>query len=858
MSEPSLQPSPESSSSPPREPASKPAAPSTGLLWAEEGTERISLVAEVAPLIPVLKTYTFAVPPALRATIQLGHRVVVGLGKSGRRAKGFVVGLSERPWDNTLRQVESLVDAESRLTPDLIELGRRIAAHYVSPIGLTLKAMVPESVRRQRGMKTVRYVRALTPREDGPDPPRTTRQDQPQSDRQDPPESEQAYPAPSNQVDPRQSDQGDPPQSDGAASEGARPVPRKLGAATLEKRERILSVLTRAGGESSVRFLLAAAGCTAAILKGMARDGLIEITERRQVQAGDELSEPRLPDFTLNDEQRAAFEAIRERLTADQFSVTLLHGVSGSGKTEVYIHAIRHVLAQGRQAILLVPEIVLTTQLVARLAARFDRVAVMHSGLTESQRSIAWRRVESGEANVVIGTRSAVFAPCARLGLICVDEEQEDSYKNLQTPRFHVRDVAIFRAHQLGIPVVLGSATPSLETWHNCQTRPEYARVALHKRVADRPMPVVHVVDMNTEQQAVGGDRVFSRLLERKLKEALERGEQAIILLNRRGYATRLWCPQCRQSVQCPRCNLSLVAHEAKGQAVCHHCYGRITLPRVCATLGCNQPLVRMGMGTQKVEAALAAEFPAARVRRVDSDTMHHRDLYVELVNDFEARRLDVLVGTQMIAKGLDFPHVSLVGVMAAESIAATADFRNQEKLFTLLTQVAGRAGRAELAGEVVIQTSLTDLPALRLARNHDYEGFAQRELALRRHLGYPPFRRLARLVVAHEREETCLQRAEEVGIALREVIARFNARGEGNAGGMLSNGEADGGFIADVLGPAPCTRPRLRDHYRYELLLRAGRASDLQQILRLLHSGSKGARGAKGLMLDVDPVAFD
>ncbi|MCC7291092.1 MAG: primosomal protein N' [Phycisphaerales bacterium] len=803
---------------PPREPASTPAAPSSGLLWSEEGTERISLVAEVAPLIPVLKTYTFSVPSDLRASIQLGHRVIVGLGKSGRRTKGFVVGLSERPWDTTLRPVESLVDAESRLAPDLIELGRRIAAHYVCPMGLTLKAMVPESVRRQRGMTTVRYARALAPHDE--------RQDQ--------------------------------PRSEGEGGEGARPARRKLGAAALEKRERILDVLARAGGESSVRFLLAASGCTATILKGMARDGLIEITERRQAQAGDELSQPRMPDFTLSDEQRAAFDAIRERLDAARFSVTLLHGVSGSGKTEVYIHAIRHVLAQGRQAMLLVPEIVLTTQLVGRLAARFDRVAVMHSGLTESQRSIAWRRVESGEANVVIGTRSAVFAPCGRLGLICVDEEQEDSYKNLQAPRFHVRDVAIFRAHQLGIPVVLGSATPSLETWHNCLTRAEYARVALHKRVADRPMPVVHVVDMNTEQQAVGGERVFSRLLERKLKEALERGEQAIILLNRRGYATRLWCPQCRQSVQCPRCNLSLVAHEAKGQAVCHHCYGRLTLPRVCPTLGCGVPLLRMGMGTQKAEEALAAHFPAARVRRVDSDTMHHRDLYVQLVSDFEARRVDVLVGTQMIAKGLDFPHVSLVGVLAAESIAATADFRNQEKLFTLLTQVAGRAGRAEASGEVVIQTSLTDLPALRLARNHDYEGFAQRELALRRHLGYPPFRRLARLVMTHEREETCLQRAEELAAALRGFIVKLSRSRQAQGGEPPGDGISDASFFADVLGPAPCTRPRLRDHYRYELLLRAGRAADQQQILRALRSGTKGSGGAKAVMLDVDPVAFD
>ncbi|MCG3130032.1 MAG: Primosomal protein N' [Phycisphaerae bacterium] len=767
----------------------------SGWLWSESPQQdRTGVVAEVAPIVPLLRTYSFLVPEALVPRVRLGQRVRVGLGRGARPTPGFVVGLTRESIRTTLHPVLEVIDEETYLDANLIALGRRLAAHYATGLGLVLKAMAPEAVRRERGLRAARFVRRVER----------------------------------------------PP---GGATGGAETSSPDRRARMTPQRRAVLEALDQAGAETPLDALREHVGVSDAVLRAMARDRLIEMVRRKVLSPTEEgaARHPRIPDFTLTDAQSEALQVIAGHIERGGFFVTLLHGVSGSGKTEVYVHAIRAAVARGRQAILLVPEIVLTMQLVGRLAARFDRVAVMHSGLTEAQRSVTWRRIASGDADVVIGTRSAVFAPCPRLGLICVDEEQESSYKNLQSPRFHVRDAAIMRGHQLGVAVVLGSATPSLETWFNSASRREYARVVLPRRVADRPMPEMSVVDMNVEAQALGRENVvFSRLLERKLREALERGEQSLLLLNRRGYATRLWCPQCRESVQCPRCSLPLIAHEARGQAVCHHCYSRIDLPRTCPSVGCAGALIRVGLGTQKVEEALKAHFPEARVRRADSDTMHHRDEYVRLVEDVERRRVDVLLGTQMIAKGLDFPFVSLVGVLAAESITATADFRNPERYFQLITQVAGRAGRGDFPGEVIVQTTLPQLPALRFARRGDYEAFAEHELAMRARLGYPPCRRLARGVVTHAREETALEHARTLATALREGIVR--------------SGASD----ADVLGPAPCARLRLRDRYRYEFLLRASSATDLQTLLAGLQAHPEARAARRGMIIDVDPVNFD
>ncbi len=754
----------------------------SGHLWVEEGEQQEGVVAEVAPLIPTNRTYSFSVPEPLGGSPALGQRVLVPLGRRGRLVEGFVVGLDRRVWESTLRPIDSLVDSASFLTPELLELGREIAVHYACPLGRTLKALTPEAVRRESGLKTVRYVRLMKPVEEIVD----------------------------------------------------------SGKRLSEKRRRILETLAPEHEPVPVDPLLDSTGVSPAVLRAMAHEGWVEITVRKILVEADPPDVALIePTFELNEEQRQALEKIHTEIDAGRFSVTLLFGVSGSGKTEVYIRAIRRVVAAGRQAILLVPEIVLTTQLVGRLASRFPDVAVNHSGLTDGERSRLWRQVAVGDKKVIIGTRSAIFAPCPALGLICVDEEQETSYKNLQAPRFNVRDVAIMRGNRLGIPIVLGSATPSIETWYNTEHRSHYRRVCIHRRVKDLPMPDVHIVDMRDEYVEQKRMVVFSRLMERLLAETLHRNEQALLLMNRRGYANRIYCPACKTSIVCPNCNVNLVVHSVRGQSICHYCRSRIETPTVCPNVTCGERLIQSGVGTQRVEDVLATLYPRARVQRVDSDTMRHRDQYQQIVDDFEARKIDVLVGTQMIAKGLDFPHVSFVGVVHADTSALAADFRAHERLFQLITQVAGRAGRADASGRVVVQTTTPALPALRHALKHDYQSFVAEELPARQRAGLPPFCRLARIVLSNSREETVRREAEALYGHIHEAINRLALPG------------------ADVIGPTPCVLSRLRGKYRYDLLLRATDAMVLRQLIAHLEQSNTLSTKAGSVIVDVDPVSL-
>ena len=760
---------------------------STGHLWIEEGQRVEGVVADVAPVLygGRDRTYSYSVPAMLESAVSVGQRVRVPIGRRGRCVTGFVVSLDRRVWDSTLRPLDSTIDPHSFLTPELVALGREIARHYHCSLGRTLKALTPEAVRQGRGMVKVRYARGV-----------------------------------------RGVDQLE-----------------AAGERISSQRRALLDVLSRENEPVRVETLLDLTGTSASVLRAMVKANWVEIETRLEEPAAPHNGEDDLlqaePDFEPNDEQRAALEAIGNALDAKRFGVTLLYGVSGSGKTEVYIRAMRRVVEAGRQAILLVPEIVLTTQLVTRLASRFHDVAVQHSGLTESQRSVIWRQVKSGEKTVVIGTRSAVFAPCPNLGLICVDEEQETSFKNLAAPRFHVRDVAIMRAQQLGIPVVLGSATPSLETWYRSERRRDYQRVELSRRVRDLPMPRVDVVDMDSECAEAKAPVVLSRLMEQLLGETLERNEQAVLLVNRRGFANRLVCPTCRTRLTCPNCNVGLVAHSATGQSLCHYCRTRIDTPTVCSNVSCGAKLVQFGVGTQRVESILAARFPGVRVRRVNSDTMKHRSHYREVVEEFSARKIDVLVGTQMIAKGLDFPFVSFVGMVEADLSGVSSDFRAHERLFQLVTQVAGRAGRADVAGRVVVQTTDPTLPAMRFALEHDYPAFAANELAVRERIGWPPFRRLMRVVLSHQREEVVRREAEALAERVGESIDALS----------LS--------YADVLGPSPCALSRLRGKYRYDLLVRVLNASDLRTLSDRLEASGALRTKAVSMMIDVDPVSL-
>ncbi len=756
----------------------------TGHLWVEAGDLKEGVVADVAPILRIDRTYSFAVRDDLVESLAVGQRVCIPLGRSGRLVHGFVVGLDRKPWDSTLREVHSLVDTASFLTPELVELGRQISRHYCCPLGITLKAMTPDAVRRGRGMARVRFARPIDVELRTDDPPRQI----------------------------------------------------------TTKRKAVLDALSAYVDPVRVEELVERSGSSAAVVRAMARAGLLEIIVKEEpvTDCTDETTnDPVEPTFRMNKDQESALRSIEQAIEGKRFGVTLLFGVSGAGKTEVYIRAIRRVIESGRQAIFLVPEIVLTTQLAERLSSRFARVAIQHSGLTESQRATMWRSIAAGEKQVIIGTRSAVFAPCPNLGLIVVDEEQESSYKNLQAPRFHVRDAAIMRAKLSGIPVVLGSATPALETWHRSGHRDDYARVCMPNRVNELPMPRIHIVDMRDEiverKQAV----VLSRLMERLLDQTLERGEQAMILMNRRGYANRVFCPACKASLTCPNCNVGLVVHATAGLTICHYCRSRIATPTTCPNVTCGEQLIQVGAGTQRIEQTLGEQYPDARIVRVDSDTMRHRSQYEKVVADFESRKIDILVGTQMIAKGLDFPFVSFVGMIQADVGGFAADFRAHERLFQLVTQVAGRAGRADAPGQVVVQTTEPALPALRFALQHDYPAFAEAELAVRRSALFPPFGRLARIVILHAREESARREAE--GLIQRIVNLRIAAK------------QAE----FEILGPNPCLLARIRKRYRYDLVIRTATGVTMGRLLDRLRADRVLRVKSGELTIDVDPVSM-
>ncbi|MCH7702400.1 MAG: primosomal protein N' [Planctomycetes bacterium] len=771
-------------------------ANSTAPLWIEEGETKVGPVATVAPLIPVDKRYSFAVPPRLSGQLQPGQRVLVPLGRANRATVAFCIVVEQRPWKSTLKEITELVDEVSYLPADLLELGEWISRYYACPLGKTLSALVPESVRQQAGFRTIRFA-ALAPECQSGGTVWYAR--------------------------PWETQQSDAP----------RP---RVG----RKQQAILDALGRASERVEVKSLLDQTGASGSTLRSLATRGWITLSSERRAADAPSFDLPsEEPSYSLNPEQDAAVERMRDCVDRGEFAVTLLHGVGGSGKTEVYIRVMQHVLAQGRQAIMLVPEIMLTTQLVKRLASRFRDIALVHSGLTGAQRSLLWREIAAGNRPVVIGTRSAVFAPCPNLGIIVVDEEQDGSYKNLQAPRFHVRDVAVKRGQLLGIPVLLGSATPALETWHNCDRLEHFTKIELTKRVRDLPMPQVEIVDMQREIEQAGRNVLLSQALTRKLSGALERGEQALVLVNRRGYAMWLYCPSCQLVQRCPNCTANMIYHRSRRELLCHYCSRRIPAPTHCPTASCNAELVPRGSGTQRVEDRIRSLWPDANIVRADSDTMSHRREYQKIIADLEARRIDVLVGTQMIAKGLDFPFVSFVGVIAADVGAGSADFRVAERLFQLVTQVASRAGRAETRGEVVVQSMDPDSPALRAALHHDYAGFAAEELSFRKACNYPPYCRLVRFLVADRRQDRARSECEALATRCRERLSSL------------------GRDPADVMGPTACVLERLRGRYRFHVLLRAESGDALAKLLADLRAHDALTCRAQSMMIDVDPISM-
>jgi primosomal protein N' (replication factor Y) len=535
----------------------------------------------------------------------------------------------------------------------------------------------------------------------------------------------------------------------------------------------------------------------------------------------------------LTEEQQSAVNRLRELADTTSFRVALLHGVTGSGKTEVYLHLANAVRQAGRGVLMLVPEIALTPAVAAVFRSRFGgHVAIQHSGLSDGERHDQWHRIRRGDVDVVVGTRSAVFAPLLQPGLIIVDEEHDTSYKQEETPRYHGRDVAIMRGKFANALVVLGSATPSLESYHNAQQQ-RYELISLTKRVLDRPLARVTVVNMREEFAAEGPDVILSRELRNSMQQRLERREQILVLLNRRGYAAAVICRQCGGTMECPNCSVSLTVHTGRREwrARCHYCNFSRVVPKTCVQ--CAAPyLEHVGFGTERVESEIQSRFPEARIGRVDRDTIRKRGSLAGLLNRFAKQQLDILVGTQMIAKGHDFPQVTLVGVISADVGLGLADFRAAERTFQLLTQVAGRAGRGEQAGEAIVQTLFPTHYSIRLATSQDYPAFFGKEIDFRQKMRYPPVIAMVNVVVRGKTYDAAMEGAADLARRTSERSA--------------------GGFV--ILGPAPAPLTRLRGEHRAQFFLKGTSRLAMRTALKdALASMPEIARRAS---VDVDPIS--
>jgi len=583
--------------------------------------------------------------------------------------------------------------------------------------------------------------------------------------------------------------------------------------------------------------LTEAAGVAAAPVKALEKKGLVTISNEsvyRDPHEGVELlkTEP----MVLMEQQSVALKKIIEAMVEPEPPVLLLHGVTGSGKTEVYLQAISHALEQGRGAIVLVPEIALTPQTVDRFRSRFadkpERVAVLHSSLSDGERYDEWHRIRSGEARIVVGARSALFAPVHNLGLIVVDEEHEPTYKQDEAPRYSARDTAVMRGKMERCAVVLGSATPALESHANAKSG-KYCYVDMPIRVDDRRMPPIRIIDMRIEAQREGKPHLFSKELIEAIRIRIDRAEQTMIFLNRRGFASSLICPDCGYVAECEHCSVGMTFHKARARLVCHICGEEKPVPARCPE--CKSDKFRhAGAGTEKIEEVMTKLFPKARIERMDSDTMRRKNAHRDVLGKFRTGKIDILIGTQMIAKGLDFPNVTLVGVVNPDHALHMADFRAGERVFQLLTQVAGRAGRGEAAGEVIVQTYTPHHPAIQAARRMDFEGFCDQELAFRRELNYPPYTHLTCITLRGKNESEVEAAAGKLFQALEKYMA--------------------GGIVLSPAIPAPIAR--MRGEYRWQILLRATRTKTMNDSIRAAFGTMKWPKTVK-VTVDVDAISL-
>jgi len=808
------------------------------------------LFCDVALPVPLDAAFTYRIPENSPEPV-IGGRVIVPFRE--QRLCGIVTELHDREPKFTTRRLSQVLDSIPALTAELMHLGRWIAQYYIAPVGEVLRSMLPLSAefRRVLGYRiTDKGVDALHAASTSGSSLRSRKE----------PEHQMLEYAVLNRLADGEIVREATLRSTSGASRAVlqtlvrkkwiaredlsdvRDASRTVQIVTLKQavgklnanQQAIVDYLRQQEGQRAPVEVLRKLAGPRTTLQTLVRRGIVELSLEA---ASFHMSglKPRKLEFLFTPAQKSALEAIITSVDERKFLPMLLHGVTGSGKTAVYLSAMQSVLAKGRSAILLVPEIGLTPAMAADLQQIFgDEVAILHSALSDDERAEQWKRIRSGESHIVVGTRSAVFAPISDLALIVVDEEHDHSYKQEEMPRYHARDVAVMRAKMCNAAVVLGSATPSLETYHN-GVRGKYRLLELPGRIEKRPLPEVEILDMREEFHRTKKDEVLSRKLVEEIGERLSRHEQVMVLLNRRGYSAFVLCRECGESVHCKNCAISMTYHKREHRLVCHYCGYTRPAPKTCPKCG-SEFVQYLGTGSEKLEHLLHGMFPQARISRLDRDTVRGRDDFERMLTALHAGEIDLLVGTQMIAKGHDVANVTLVGVVASDAALSFPDFRAAERTFQLLTQVAGRAGRGDMPGKVVLQTFFPDHYAIQLAAAHDYRGFYEKEIRFRSWMHYPPFSAVSNVLVRSPK--------------LEEALAWSGALGKWFESTRLQG--------VRVMGPAAAAIVRLKTEYRYHFLLKSASRERMNAVLRaMLEHADTQKIPRKHVVVDVDALSL-
>ena len=805
---------------------------------------------DVALPVPLDMAFTYKIADVLPV---IGGRVLVPFRND--RLAGVVTVLHDRQPDVQTKTVLEVLDSEPVLDATLMQLGQWISQYYLAPIGEVFRTMLPLAAEIKKA-KVYRITEAGHEALHASATTGSSRRSRQEMDAQMLEYAALDHLAMSGEVL-----EGTIRSATGANRQAldnlvrkkwiaredastARDARRTIQIAILkevngklnENQQKIIAALQVAGSRLAVEQIRTLA-VPRTTLQTLVKRGIVELIEEAAEFSVSGLKRrgPSHLDFIFNAQQKMALNKIQQAVDKKTFSVSMLHGVTGSGKTAVYLAAMQAVLESGRSAILLVPEIGLTPAAAANLHQVFgDQVAILHSALTGDERAEQWHRIRRGEARIVVGTRSAVFAPVSNLALLVVDEEHDSSYKQEEVPRYHGRDVAVLRGKLSNATVVLSSATPSVESYHNAQTG-KYGLIELTERVERRPLPEVEIVDMRFEFQQMGEDRLFSRQLVQEVSERVERGEQAMILLNRRGYSSIVLCRACGETLQCKNCSIAMTFHKSGYRMECHYCGYRRPVPKVCPACS-SEYIYFLGAGSEKVEERLHEAFPQARIGRLDRDTVRTRHDFERVLNQFHAGEINLLVGTQMIAKGHDVHGVTLVGVVGADYALGFPDFRAAERTFQLLTQVAGRAGRGETPGKVILQTFYPEHYAIKFAQQHDYRSFYDKEIRYRKWMHYPPFTALANVLVRSDKLDQTL-------------------KWTGQLGGWFEATRNEG---VRVLGPSVAPIMRLKRDYRYHFIVKGNGRDKLNQALKKMLAFAETRKISRtNLIVDVDALSL-